>query len=213
MKRAWVFISALLALAILVFLCSHPRMIDGFKETMQMKETRAPTAPKPVPAKPAVGTSAPPTRPSSAPTIGGGLGGSVTINKSTNTITIPGQGPQTFQSSKCSPNGICTYFLQNGESLTIVNDKIMGVGSTAAGPSPSPTPAPAPPAPPVPTPSPSSEPDVAKSTPAPYSLTPMAITCPNGEPSTTGCCANGEPQGKYPCCPNGKPSRQGNCDA
>jgi hypothetical protein len=127
----------------------------------------------------------------------GGMGGIVKFQG--NTIILPGQQPQAIERKTCQPTGECDIYLQNGTIIALKGDKILGWEEPTSNNPPNPAP--------TPTPSSSST----KATPGPFTPAPITITCPNGEQSTTGCCANGQPQGKYPCCADGTPSRNGQC--
>jgi hypothetical protein len=205
--------AVLLLAATLGFLYSCRVKTEAFKGE-QMKETQKPSSSSKLHQTQKPATSAPtkpatpiPTKPSSSTKLAGSnspIGKPVTIN--TNTITIPGQGTFPILSSTCDMHGACTYTLPNRESITVYKGVVAGVSVEEGplGPSGKPIPGPEP--------EPSGTSSVIKASPAPFAPPINAITCPNGEQSTTGCCANGEPQGKYPCCANGTPSRNGRCD-
>lgn len=168
------------------------RVKESFKGMQEKQATAKPAAaPTPKPA-PASSPPKPPVSPVATKLSGQKAQPSnvIVVNPGASgggTITLPGQKPLQYTSASCAPNsGVCTYTLKNGQVINAFGSTLLNVV--------------------VPTPAPSSS-TTTKSDPAPF-----VETCPNGEQSTTGCCANGEPQGKYPCCPDGTPSRQGKCN-
>ncbi len=185
-RITWPLCAVLLLAAICAFAYSC-RVKEAFKA--EMHETAA----KPAAAKPAAASAPTPTKPivpstpAKQPTPDSS---SIIVNPGAETITLPGQPPIKYTNFSCNNTGVCTYTLQNGQTVNALGSTLLNVVN------PAPT-----------TPSSSNT----KMTPAPFKPTPITISCPNGENSTTGCCANGEPQGKYPCCPDGTPSHNGKC--
>jgi hypothetical protein len=209
--------AVLLLAAVLGFFYSRRMKMEAFKGE-QMKQTqKQPQAAKPQATKPQA-TKPQATKPQTIKPqatklsiTNSAIGKQATINTGANTITIPGMGTQPIKSSSCDSHGVCSYTIPDGQTITVYKNTVTGISQVQLGPSGKPIPGPEPAPAPAPSPAPSGTQSTIKATPAPFMMTLNAITCPNGEQSTTGCCANGEPQGKYPCCADGTPSRNGQC--